>query len=154
MTITITLPPSYDFPTADECALYMTDATTALERRLKPKIEHGLIKQAEADYKLHLYRSITSVLDAVLAAMEDTEQMQSIRRKAGEVDEPVPPEAVKPSETKPDDQLICHKCGFNGAASDFMNGRKCPVPTLQADFFSCPECYGFDIRRQNEEVTS
>jgi len=154
MQITINIPEAYDFPTADECAMHMSDATSALERRLKPKVEHGLMKQDEADRKLHLYRSIALVLDAVLSAMDESGQQRCERKAAREAQEAVdslPPGVAKPSATGPTEPLVCLKCGRKSAAGNFLDGRQCPVKALQADFYACPDCGGFNIQTQEPE---
>lgn len=155
MQITITLPPGYDFSTADECAIHMADASAALARRLKLKVEHGLMSNQVATHKMHLYSSISLVLDAVLTAMDETGQQRYERKAAKEAQEAVdslPPGVAKPSETKPNEPLLCLKCGWKSKAVNFLDGRNCPVAALQADFYACPECGGFNIKQ--EEATS
>lgn len=148
MQIQIILPPTYDFSTADECAIYMADATASLAQRLKSRVEHNIMTQAEADNKLHLYRSITAVLDAVLAALDDNVTSKFERQQtkdAQEAVESLPPGVAKPSATEDSTELLCHGCGKFAEATKFLDGRQCPVKALQADFFSCPACGGFNI---------
>jgi len=154
MQITINIPETYDFQTADECAMHMSDATAALERNLKPKVEHNIITQNQADHKLHLYRSIALVLDSVLAAMDESGQQRCERKASREAQEAVdslPPGVAKPSATCPSEPLVCLKCGRKSAAGNFLDGRKSPVKALQADFFACPDCGGFNIQTQEPE---
>lgn len=148
MQIQIILPPTYDFATADECAMHMTDATASLALRLKSRVEHNIMTQAEADTKLHLYRSITAVLDAVLAALDDNATARAERITAKQAQEAVaslPPGVVKPSEVTPAATLTCLGCGKVAPAFDFIDGRVCPVEALLLDFFACPGCGGFKV---------
>lgn len=148
MQIQIILPPTYDFSTADECAMHMADAVIALERRLKPKVEHGVLTPEAAERKLHLYLSIAGALDAILSALDDSELTRTERITAKQAQEAVaslPPGVAKPSATKPDDQLVCLNCGKVAPSADFIDGRVCPVEALRLDFFACPGCSGFEI---------
>lgn len=156
MTLTIKLPPTYDFSTADECAIQMAEAVLALDQRLKAKVEHNLTTAASADHKLHLYRSISAVLDAVLAAMEDRDNSVSSATRAAQAEAAIPPDAARPSTTAPGDTLRCADCGHTATGTTlttarFFDGLKCPVTSLQADFYACPKCSGIYIVKQ--EVT-
>lgn len=148
MTLTIKLPKDYDFATADECALLLADAVASLECRHKARIKQGTILGPETEHKLYLYRAISAALSAILSAMDDSEHITPARQQAKDAQlavESLPAGVAKPSATSPTATLRCNGCGKVAPAADYSDGRQCPITALQADFYSCPACFGFLI---------